>query len=883
MNDQSEFFVAGGTLPEDAPSYVTRPADQELFDALLRGEFCYVLTARQMGKSSLMVRTAGRLKQHGITAISIDLTRIGTAGLDHWYQGLLTRIQRELHLNVQVRQWWQARQTISASERLVEFLRNVVLATISGPVVIFIDEIDSMLRLDFRDDFFAAIRAMYNARASDPVFKRLTFALLGVATPTDLIQDRERTPFNIGRRIVLQEFSTSDAVPLRSRLEASYPCQGEHILARIIYWTNGHPYLTQHLCITAMQQTVSNWDDHVVDTFAASSFFADKARRDSNLQFVQRYVSESPDAERRRMLQLYRRVFDDKVVIDDDRSEIQNRLELCGLVRESAGQLEVRNRIYAHVFNTDWIQSTMPRDREKSTTRFAVVVAGMLVVAALIVAIVVNLFHTSENIQAERCRTNFQESDKYGYTIRLDALACLFALGPKYDEQALRLFYGLPPQEQIDLFTLNNPQQVGDEIEIVIRKVYLTVDRRDDNRDLDLLEAMSQALNDSVQYVSAPDQRSAREQLSKEIANWQLGRMHFKDKDYPGAIDAYSASIAQDADHPIIHYDHAMVYVALGQETLRQDYYADALRDLDAVIEISDRTPEPPTPTPPTGPASTLSSTSSTSTSQPESTASDSLIPISPTATPVVSLREEIIPFERQRFVNRQRIRETVEKTINEIKGLRTAFWETNSQAYGHLRTLTIQPELTPIALESTTVGSDATSIVALPTSEAPALTLTASSLSAEADTATVAVLQTATAEILAVTISTTPLPTETATAPPLQPTNTRVPLPSITRTPTPTSFFMAVNKVTDNGPARCINVHLFLPSGFRGTGWTLVAEGLGIGASFNDGGYAALCVPRDRQEFTFAILPPRGITATGNHSIPARGGDNFEAYTRAR
>ena len=57
---------SGGTMPPEAPSYVERRADHELYDALLGGEFCYVLTARQMGKSSLMVRTAARLREAAV-------------------------------------------------------------------------------------------------------------------------------------------------------------------------------------------------------------------------------------------------------------------------------------------------------------------------------------------------------------------------------------------------------------------------------------------------------------------------------------------------------------------------------------------------------------------------------------------------------------------------------------------------------------------------------------------------------------------------------------------------------------------------------------------------------------------------------------------------
>ena len=76
-------------------------------------------------------------------------------------------------------------------------------------MVIFIDEIDSILPLAFKDDFFALIRACYNQRADNPVYQRLTFALLGVTTPSDLIQDKTRTPFNVGRAIDLQGFHST--------------------------------------------------------------------------------------------------------------------------------------------------------------------------------------------------------------------------------------------------------------------------------------------------------------------------------------------------------------------------------------------------------------------------------------------------------------------------------------------------------------------------------------------------------------------------------------------------------------------------------------------------------------------------------------------------
>ncbi|MGC1307087.1 MAG: AAA-like domain-containing protein [Phormidesmis sp.] len=263
-------YKVGGSLAWNDSTYIPRQGDSDLYQAIQSGAFCHVLGPRQVGKSSLRIRTSYRLRQAGYCCASVQATELGGAQrtLKFWDKQLISLIWDSLHPEASevLLQWFKTTERLSAPQRLEHFVRDLIFADLrETPIVIFIDEIDYLLDIPaIVSQFFSWIAKCYSLRTDYGAdygadygdyheYHPLSFVIVGTAIATDLAGTAPACIdlFHSAQAIALDNFQLDQLQPLYSGLASiaqSPAALPANLLAAIMHWTNGQPFLTQKLC-----------------------------------------------------------------------------------------------------------------------------------------------------------------------------------------------------------------------------------------------------------------------------------------------------------------------------------------------------------------------------------------------------------------------------------------------------------------------------------------------------------------------------------------------------------------------------------------------------------------------------------------------------------
>lgn len=330
--------------------YVERSADRQVKNILEdMGRPGYVLVSRQMGKTNLLINARRKYSNDNDRFIYVDLSNLFDNEIQCFRNIIDTAIETNLdvfsQIDVEVKEYRKANSELPPHKQHEKELR-MLLNSIQGKLIIILDEIDALTKVEYSDRIFAQIRSIYFARTNYSEFDRLTYLLSGVVEPSELIKDPKISPFNIGEKIFLNDFTRTefDIFLYKAQLDDL----DEKIKNRIFYWTNGNPRLTWDLCCIIEDQKEIITNELVIDSLVKMHYLTsfDKPPVDNIREIVKKEIIIQ-DA-------LIEIEYGKGDVIADN---IKQKLYLAGIINYTENDVEIKNRIIKHSLSKQWIDS----------------------------------------------------------------------------------------------------------------------------------------------------------------------------------------------------------------------------------------------------------------------------------------------------------------------------------------------------------------------------------------------------------------------------------------------------------------------------------------------------------------------------------------------
>jgi hypothetical protein len=237
----------GGAVPLNSEFYLERPSDMELQESISnRDSIVLIKGARQMGKTSLLARGLSFSRNHGIKTVSTDLQKFNAESfksVNTLYLAMAASMADQLELEVSPAEVWDDRRGPNAN--FERFMRRAILSRLYAPLVWGMDEIDRLFATPYGNDVFGLLRAWHNERALDPTgpWAALTIAIAYATEAHLFITDMNQSPFNVGTRLLMEDFTPAQVEELNHRYNNPIPSQEDR--NRFHRLLGGQPYLVR--------------------------------------------------------------------------------------------------------------------------------------------------------------------------------------------------------------------------------------------------------------------------------------------------------------------------------------------------------------------------------------------------------------------------------------------------------------------------------------------------------------------------------------------------------------------------------------------------------------------------------------------------------------
>lgn len=329
--------------------YVERDADFQLkriVDEMQRPG--YVLVARQMGKTNLLINAKRTLESDKRIFAYVDLSNS-------------FKYERECYLNIIdviietfedifepiISEIYSLRKNSLPPHKEYSKSLRIILNHFKGDIIIILDEIDALRTADYSDNIFAQIRSNYFSRTNFEEFERLTYILSGVIEPTELIKDRNKSPFNIGDKIYLDDFTLDEH---NTFIHKSKLTIDNSISTEIYKWTNGNPRLTFDICSEIEDQIILGKS---ITKESISLIIKEKYLTlydIAPIDHIRELVKSNKDV-RQAVIQLQNNT-------NDISDELKKKLYLFGIINSQFNKTtKIKNRIIKESLSINWINS----------------------------------------------------------------------------------------------------------------------------------------------------------------------------------------------------------------------------------------------------------------------------------------------------------------------------------------------------------------------------------------------------------------------------------------------------------------------------------------------------------------------------------------------